>query len=62
MRSDRLSFTVFHQPNDDAVFDGIPTCMSAARPARYGTTTSGTHIAAKLKAMRSPEIGTTSPD
>jgi isopenicillin N synthase-like dioxygenase len=56
VRSDRLSFTFFHQPNYDAVIEVIPTCVSPARPARYGTTTSGAHIHKKIAAMRSPEL------
>lgn len=58
-KSDRLSFTFFHQPNYDAVIDVIPTCVGPGRPAKYGTTTSGAHITAKIAAMRSPSLGTT---
>ncbi|MGA9277267.1 isopenicillin N synthase family dioxygenase [Ilumatobacter sp.] len=57
-KSDRLSFTFFHQPNYDARIEVIPTCTGPGRPAKYGSTTSGAHITAKLAAMRSPALGT----
>lgn len=56
-RTDRLVFTFFHQPNYDAAIEVIPTCCGEGYPARYADTTSGEHIARKLAAMRSPELG-----
>ncbi len=57
--SDRLSFTFFHQPNYDAVIEVIPTCTGPDKPAKYGATTSGAHITAKITAMRSPALDPT---
>lgn len=54
--SRRLSMTFFHQPNYDAVIDCLPTCCSAERPARYGTTTSGEHVWMKINKHRQPEL------
>lgn len=51
----RLSMPFFHQPNYDAVIDCIPTCVSAANPARYGRTTSGAHVLAKIAKHRLEE-------
>ena len=56
-RTDRLAFTFFHQPNYDATIEVISTCIGPGKPAKYGTTTSGAHITAKITAMRSPELG-----
>lgn len=60
--SDRLAFTFFHQPNYDATIEVIPTCTGPDRPAKYGTTTSGAHIKAKIAAMRSPSLGAVSAE
>jgi len=54
--SRRLSMTFFHQPNYDAVIEGLPTCCSASRPARYGKTTSGEHVWTKINKHRQPEL------
>ena len=54
--SRRLSTTFFHQPNYDAVIECLPTCCSAARPARYGRTTSGEHVWMKINKHRQPEL------
>jgi len=44
----RLSLAFFHQPNYDAVIDCVPTCVDAAHPAAYPSTTSGAHRLRKL--------------
>ncbi len=63
-RSRRLSLVYFHQPNDDAVIECIPTCVDAAHPPRYAPVTAGEHIARKIgkhfevtKASPAPSIG-----
>ncbi len=55
--SDRLSLIFFHQPNYDAAIEVISSCCSDENPAKYEPTTSGAHIARKIAAMRSPELG-----
>jgi len=55
--SDRLSLIFFHQPNYDAKIEVLGNCTTSDNPARYRSTTSGAHIAAKIAAMRSPELG-----
>ena len=37
----RISIPFFHLPNHDAVIEAIPTCVSAADPARYRPVTAG---------------------
>ncbi len=54
--SRRLSTTFFHQPNYDAVIESLPTCTDAARPPRYGRTTSGEHVWMKVNKHRQPEL------
>ncbi len=51
----RLSMAFFHQPNYDAVIQCLPSCADAARPPRYGTTTSGEHVWMKINKHREPE-------
>lgn len=51
----RLSTAFFHQPNYDAVIQCLPSCADAERPARYGATTSGHHVWAKITKHRAPE-------
>ncbi|MBV8412740.1 MAG: isopenicillin N synthase family oxygenase [Alphaproteobacteria bacterium] len=51
----RLSMAFFHQPNYDAVIQCLPTCTTAERPARYGSTTSGEHVWMKINKHRAPE-------
>lgn len=46
--SRRLSIVFFHQPNDDALIDSIPTCVTPERPAKYMPTTSGEHLLMKV--------------
>ncbi|MDA3025200.1 MAG: isopenicillin N synthase family oxygenase [Actinomycetota bacterium] len=55
--SDRLSLIFFHQPNYDAEIAVLESCCGPGNPAKYEPTTSGAHIAKKIAAMRSPELG-----
>ena len=48
--------TFFHQPNYDAVVQCLPTCADAARPPRYGTTTSGEHVWMKINKQRQGDL------
>lgn len=57
--SRRISMAFFHQPNYDAVIECLPTCTSADRPPRYGTTTSGEHVWMKINKHRTPELAKT---
>lgn len=50
--SRRISMVFFHQPNYDADVTSLPTCTSAANPARYQPTTSGAHWRGKNQAAR----------
>lgn len=52
----RISMTFFHQPNYDAVVQCLPTCADAARPPRYGTTTSGEHVWMKINKQRQGDL------
>ena len=54
--ADRISMAFFHQPNYDAVIECLPTCTDAAHPPKYGRTTSGEHVWAKITKHRTPEI------
>ena len=47
--SRRMSIVFFHQPNEDAVIDSIPTCVTPEHPARYAPTTSGEHLLKKVR-------------
>jgi len=57
-RSDqsKTSLLFFHQPNYDAVVEGIPTCVDAEHPAKYGKTTSGEHVTMKITKHRAPAL------
>jgi len=57
---DRLSMPFFHQPNYDAVIECIPSCCSTDNPPRYGTTTSGAHVKAKIGKHREADIASSS--
>jgi isopenicillin N synthase-like dioxygenase len=46
--SARLSLVFFHQPNDDALIECLPSCC-ADRPAKYPPVTSGEHFTGKLR-------------
>ena len=52
--SSRLSLLFFHQPNYGAVIECLPSCTDAANPPRYGTITSGAHVARKIDLSRRP--------
>lgn len=54
--ADRVSMAFFHQPNYDAVIECLPTCADAEHPPKYGRTTSGAHVWAKITKHRTPEI------
>ena len=54
--SDRMSLVFFHQPNDDALIECLPSCCIDS-PSRYAPVTSGEHQAAKLrKTFELPKI------
>ena len=44
----RTSILFFHQPNEDAVVECLPSCVDADHPARYGPTTSGEYLMMKM--------------
>jgi isopenicillin N synthase-like dioxygenase len=44
----RLSLVFFHQPNDDALIECIPTCLAPGEAARYQPVTSGEHLRLKI--------------
>ena len=46
--SDRMSLVFFHQPNDDALIECLPSCCVDS-PPKYAPVTSGEHQAAKLR-------------
>ena len=45
----RLSIPYFHQPNDDAVIEAIPTCVDVDNPPRYAPITSGENLTYKTE-------------
>jgi isopenicillin N synthase-like dioxygenase len=50
----RLSLVFFHQPNDDALVECIPTCRAPGAPPKYAPVTSGEHLRLKInRAYRS---------
>ena len=44
----RTSLVFFHQPNDDAVVECLPSCTGPGSPPRYAPTTSGEHLMMKV--------------
>lgn len=48
----RRSVALFHDGNDDAVIECLPTCCSADRPPRYPPVRAGDHLRAKLLGPR----------
>lgn len=48
----KTSLLFFHQPNYDAVVECVPTCTNPDDPPRYGKTTSGEHVTAKINKHR----------
>jgi isopenicillin N synthase-like dioxygenase len=47
-RADRMSLVFFHQPNDDALIECLPSCCADNAP-KYAPVTSGEHQARKLR-------------
>jgi len=54
--ADRISMPFFHQPNYDALIECIPTCTGPDNPPKYGTTTSGAHVKAKIAKHREVDL------
>ena len=52
--SARTSLVFFHQPNEDARVECLPSCQSAADPPKYPPTTSGAHLMSKVMRQRPP--------
>jgi isopenicillin N synthase-like dioxygenase len=52
----RRSAAYFHDGNVDAVIEPLPSCVSAANPARYEPVTVGEHLAAKLAGSRGGQL------
>jgi isopenicillin N synthase-like dioxygenase len=44
----RLSLVFFHQPDDDARIECIPTCVAPGQAPRYAPVTSGEHLRLKI--------------
>jgi isopenicillin N synthase-like dioxygenase len=44
----RLSLVFFHQPDDDALIECIPTCLAPGAAPRYAPITSGEHLRRKI--------------
>lgn len=55
-RARRQSLAFFHQPNYDAEVVPLPSCVSPARPAKYGRTTSGEHLFMKMTKARNRNV------
>lgn len=47
-QADRMSLVFFHQPNDDALIECLPSCCADTAP-KYAPVTSGEHQARKLR-------------
>lgn len=56
----RLSLVLFCGVNDDALIECLPTCQSAAQPAKYPPITAGAHTAEKID-ISMPEEMAVSP-
>lgn len=50
----RLSLVFFHQPDDDALIDCIPTCLAPGEVPRYAPVTSGDHLRRKIQRHFTP--------
>lgn len=48
----RISLVFFHQPNDDARIECLPSCCSPDNPPKYAPTTSGEHLMMKIRKQR----------
>lgn len=46
---ERYSVPFFYEPNFNCQVECFPSCVSAERPARYTTTTSGKHLLSKYR-------------
>ena len=53
MGRERYSIAFFLDPNPDAVVDGLPSCVTAERPARYAPTTGAAYLKSRLDATYS---------
>jgi isopenicillin N synthase-like dioxygenase len=51
-RASRLSLAFFHQPNEDAHVECLPSCRSHDSPPKYAPTTSGEHLMTKIRKQR----------
>ncbi len=47
--SRRISLVFFHQPNEDALVECLPSCSGPGNAARYAPVTSGQHLMTKLR-------------
>jgi isopenicillin N synthase-like dioxygenase len=52
----RRSAAYFHDGDVDALIECLPSCVSAANPARYAPATVGQHLAAKLAGSRGGQL------
>jgi isopenicillin N synthase-like dioxygenase len=52
----RRSAAYFHDGDVDALIECLPSCVSAANPARYQPVTVGEHLAAKLAGSRGGQL------
>jgi isopenicillin N synthase-like dioxygenase len=52
----RRSAAYFHDGDVDAVIEPLPSCVTAANPARYEPVTVGQHLAAKLAGSRAGQL------
>ena len=52
----RRSAAYFHDGDVDALIECLPSCVSAANPARYEPVTVGEHLAAKLAGSRGGQL------
>jgi isopenicillin N synthase-like dioxygenase len=57
----RRSAAYFHDGNVDAVIEPLPSCVSAANPARYAPVTVGEHLAVKLAGSRGGQLNPRAP-
>lgn len=48
----RLSVAFFHQPNDDALIEALPTCLVEGEQPRYAPVRSGDHLRHKVALQR----------
>jgi isopenicillin N synthase-like dioxygenase len=52
----RLSVAFFHQPNDDALIETLPTCREPGVPDRYPPVRSGDHLRLKVRRQRDMRV------